>query len=147
MDGPFLCRRRRFLGVSFAILMLTFPIANAQNSVVSNSCSEDGFCTLISVQHEIVVRSPRPVVGAVVGVIDDDGFQPSTTNDQTEKKVCRKEVRVPEVVHRAVVKMFESVSLRGGADALPAQLTSAEQTMLLYYNTIMQQTMNSSCEK
>lgn len=127
--------------------IIVFQLAAAQEMPLSSNCADDGYCTLVSVQHEVSVRKPQAARGAVVGVIDDDGFRPSPMSSETEKKFCRKEVRVPKAVHRAVVKMFESVATRGGADALPAQLTSAEQTMLLYYNTIMQQTMNFSCEK
>ena len=109
-------------------------------------CGADGFCTIISVQHSVEQRNPQPA-GVVVGTLDDDGFKPSPVNAGGARKICRKEVRVPRVVHDAVTKMFSAVIDKGVAGALPPSLTPSEQTMLLYYNTIMQQTMNFQCDK
>lgn len=141
-------RTRRFtVGAVSMLTVMIIQRGSAESFQLPNVCAQDDFCTLISVAHEIEKKIPSARAGAVIGVIDDDGFQSSSNDTQIEKKVCRKEVRVPRVVHRAVLKMFESVAQRGSVNALPAQLTASEQTMLLYYNTIMQQTMNSSCEK
>jgi hypothetical protein len=113
-------------------------------AVFADPCGEDGFCTIISVQSENEQRTPR-TPGVVVGVIGDDGFTPSPGATFTAKQVCRKVVRVPKAVHDVVNRMFSSLNDRGGPSALPAALTPAEQTMLLYYNTIMQQTLNFQC--
>lgn len=107
-------------------------------------CGADGFCTMIAVQSEVEQRVPQNS-GVVVGTIGDDGFKPAPVAQLTAKKICRKEVRVPRVVQDAVTRMFASVIDRGGPQALPASLTPSEQTMLLYYNTIIQQTMNFQC--
>lgn len=140
-------QRRRFvyllLNCCFAAIVL-FE-ANARDFLVSYECGSDRLCTLVRVEHETMLSQPYRPAGVVVGVIDDDGFQRSDTVSQSGKKTCRKEVRVPEEVHRAILKMFDHISKRGGSNALPPQLTSSEQTMLLFYNTILQQTMNSQC--
>jgi len=109
------------------------------------SCAADGFCSLIRVEHEVAQKSPSGSGGVMVGTIDSDGFKPMPMSTLSAKKTCRKEVRVPRVVFDTVTLMFRSVLARGDQNALPASLTPAEQTMLLYYNTIMQQTMNFQC--
>ena len=88
----------------FAILFSN--TVSADEFLHSNSCAQDGLCTLISVEHEVSVLQPNVTAGAVIGVIDDDGFRSSPVNIQAAKKKCRKEVRVPKVVQRAVFKMF-----------------------------------------
>ena len=111
----------------------------------AGSCAADGYCSLIRVEHEVAQKGLAGSGGVVVGTIDSDGFKPVPVNATGAKKTCRKEVRVPRVVFEAVTQMFRSVLNRGDQNALPASLTPAEQTMLLYYNTIMQQTMNFQC--
>jgi hypothetical protein len=110
----------------------------------SDRCDTDGFCTIISVQNEVAQRSAGPA-GVVVGTIGDDGFVPAPRAQAVASKVCKKNVRVPRAVYEAVTRMFDSIVQRGGAQSLPASLTPSEQTVLLYYNTIMQQTMNFQC--
>ena len=110
----------------------------------SDQCDTDGFCTIISVRNEVDQRSAGPA-GVVVGTIGDDGFVPAPAGKLTATKVCSKNVRVPRPVYEAVTRMFDSIVQRGGAQSLPASLTPSEQTVLLYYNTIMQQTMNFQC--
>ncbi len=139
-SGVHRTRRLFFMAV---VSFVTFVQMGAKAGSVDR-CGTDGFCTLISVQNEVEQRSPS-APGVVIGTIGDDGFKPSSTGQLSAKKVCKKEVRVPRAVHDAVTRMFETVTLRGGPQSLPASLTSSEQTMLLYYNTIMQQTMNFQC--
>lgn len=139
--------RKRFFYFLFSFCFAANILgeANARELLVSDECGSDRLCTLVRVEHETLLSQPLQPAGVVVGVIDDDGFRRSDSATQSGKKTCRKEVRVPEEVHRAVLKMFDHISSRGGSGALPPQLTSSEQTMLLFYNTILQQTMNSQC--
>jgi hypothetical protein len=141
--------KRRVLKPSSLILVLLTFSANAfagdKGMWSAGSCGADGFCSLIRVEHEVLQKGPSGPGGVMVGTIDSDGFKPMPTNTTSAKKTCRKEVRVPKVVFEAVTQMFSSVLSRGDQNALPASLTPAEQTMLLYYNTIMQQTMNFQC--
>lgn len=116
----------------------------AGQSEGAGACGSDGFCAIISVQSEVEQNTPK-APGVVIGTIGDDGFKPTPTGNYSARKVCKKEVRVPRVVHDAITRMFDSLLVRGSVQALPASLSPAEQTMLLYYNTIMQQTMNFSC--
>ncbi len=128
-----------------SLLFASQAIAETNGKWIPGECGTDGFCALIRVEQELTQQTPLRPSGVVVGTIDDDGFTVSRVASQGAKQVCRKEVRVPKVVYEAVTQMFNSVLTRGDNGALPASLTPAEQTMLLYYNTIMQQTMNFQC--
>lgn len=128
----------------FSFLLASFAILQTAPAYASGQCGSDGFCTIMSVQSEIEQRIPHNT-GVVIGTITDDSFAPAPVAHTSAKKVCRKEVRVPREVHRAVTKMFEFIDSKGGAQGVPPSLTPAEQTILLYYNTIMQQTINFQC--
>ncbi|MEN9530169.1 MAG: hypothetical protein RI932_2042 [Pseudomonadota bacterium] len=140
---------RKVMKKRFLMMLLLSCSAHAQASDVEQwtpgNCAADGYCSLIRVEHEVSQNSPASSGGVMVGTIDSDGFKPVQGTTLTAKKTCRKEVRVPKVVFEAVTQMFRSVLSRGDQNALPASLNPAEQTMLLYYNTIMQQTMNFQC--
>lgn len=131
--------------IASAMPMASHAAEKATAGWTPGECGSDGFCSIIRVEQQVSQRTPTGPQGIVVGTIDDDGFKPSTVGRQVAQHVCRKEVRVPRVVYEAVTQMFNSVVRRGDQGALPASLTPAEQTMLLYYNTIMQQTMNFQC--
>lgn len=137
-------KARQLLYLSLCLSAIS--VSAQAGSWVPGLCGDDGFCTIISVQHEVEQSAPQNP-GVVVGQIDDDGFKPSPVRTTVAKQVCRKEVRVPKPVHDAVTRMFSVVVSRGGPQSLPAALTPSEQTMLLYYNTIMQQTLNFQCSR
>ncbi|MEY3902981.1 MAG: hypothetical protein RL189_2287 [Pseudomonadota bacterium] len=126
------------LSSAFCFLWSSLPAS------ASTQCGSDGFCTIISVQNEVEQKTPHSS-GVVIGTITDDRFAPAPVAQTVAKKMCRKEVRVPREVHRAVTKMFEFIDSKGGAQGVPPSFTPAEQTILLYYNTIMQQTLNFQC--
>jgi len=105
--------RRFAVGVMSMMTVMLVQRGSAESFQLSNDCAQDDFCTLISVEHEIEKKIPTGRAAALVGVIDDDGFQSLPRSARSERKVCRKKVRVPRVVHRAVVRMFESVVQRG----------------------------------
>ncbi|NBO38357.1 hypothetical protein EBU99_07215 [bacterium] len=139
--------REKFIRSMFCSLSVGFLISHiavAQQSSSPGGCDSDGFCTIISVKSEIVQNSPRGS-GILVGTVDDDGFKPNANMVAQSARVCKKEVRVPRSVYFAVNAMMESMLTRGAGNGLPTTLTSSEQSILLYYNTIMQQTMNFSC--
>ncbi|MEY4064173.1 MAG: hypothetical protein RIR26_381 [Pseudomonadota bacterium] len=127
---------------------LFFPIisrAQTHGQWTPGQCGDDGQCSLISISLEVEQKSPQNHGGVVIGTIDDDGFKSSGSNSTSAKKTCRKEVRVPRVVYDAVTQMFNGIVSRGNGVSLQPAFSPAEQTMLLYYNTIMQQTMNFQC--
>lgn len=133
--------RKRIFANLLSVCCLFSPVLPV---AASSPCGGDGFCTIISVQHEVEQRIPHNS-SVVIGTITDDRFTPAPVAHTASKKTCRKEVRVPRAVHRAVTKMFEVIDDKGGAQGFPPTLSPAEQTMLLYYNTIMQQTVNFQC--
>lgn len=119
--------------------------AQSASQWIPGQCGEDGQCSLISISLEVEGNKPSHDGGILVGSIDDDGFKPAMRQGSSVKKRCRKEVRVPRVVYDAVTQMFRGIVARGNGVSLQPTFTPAEQTMLLYYNTIMQQTMNFQC--
>jgi hypothetical protein len=136
--------RDKLIKCSFVLTFSFFSASAISQADQKSRCDTDGFCTIISVQNEVEQRTPSPA-GVVVGTIGDDGFVPAPSGKVQSAKVCRKNVRVPRSVYDAVTRMFDSIVRRGGVQSLPASLTPSEQTVLLYYNTIMQQTMNFQC--
>jgi hypothetical protein len=82
---------------------------------------------------------------------NDSGIVPGSNGgvvivDTSQKKVkieCWKAARVPKPIYRSIMKMMES--LAPALEDPPPAFTPAQQTMLLFYNTIMQQTQNFNC--
>lgn len=59
---------------------------------------------------------------------------------------CSKKVEIPYPIYRSVVKVLGQIA--GTEDGMPAPtLTPAQNTILLLYTTIMQQTVNFDCSE
>lgn len=124
------------------IVIITLMISTtsfADIDGIGNNC-KNGICEIFRVTDSYskdVIRSEN-VAGSNGGVIIVD----------TEPKVatvsCWKAARVPKPVYDSIIAMMKS--LRGSNGRVPTTFTPAQQTMLLFYNTIMQQTLNYSCK-
>lgn len=164
-----------FLAMAVALLSLTGPIiaADEQQVDVYADCV-DVSCPLfqVAIRHrEIVSESahstpaacpnlPVAPVGAAVTVAATapGSRQPSAIKTPatppkaqglyvvSESIECSKTANVPHSVFKAVKAVMGSVehSINQNGGAAPA-LTPLQQTMLLFYTTIMQQTLNFDC--
>jgi hypothetical protein len=100
-------------------------------------------CTVFQVAVKIADNGSR---GAVT---TDDviyiGQRPNkyVSTVEWEADSCSKEVRVPEDVFMSIVKVMKTIS--GTEDTPPPALTPAQQTVLLFYSTLMQQTLSFTC--
>jgi hypothetical protein len=104
-----------------------------------NQC-KDGICEIFRVSDSISrgINNSSNVPGSNGSVIIVD------TAPKVATVSCWKSARVPKPVYKSIVSMM--MTLRANRDgSAPAAYTPAQQTMLLFYNTIMQQTLNFSC--
>jgi hypothetical protein len=104
-----------------------------------------GQCTVF----QVVVRLPAQATSAKedsLGVIYIGGVANEYSSTvEVAGDVCSKEVRVPQPVYETIVDIMRSMS--GDRGEPPPVLTPAQQTILLFYSTLMQQTLNFSCSE
>lgn len=84
-----------------------------------------------------IVRSRSDVL--VIG----NSYNPYGSVVRRSADKCSKEVRVPRPVYEAIMQIMRSLYDSSGSPG-PA-LTPAQQTILLFYTTIMQQTLQFRC--
>lgn len=108
-----------------------------------NACSGE-FCTLFEVDAQKAVALTS---GQTAPLYYSSGNFSGYINGRfSSARViqCRKSVRVPAPAYDAVIKIIDSVAA-SSAGGLPPALTPAQQTMLLFYTTVMQQTQGFTC--
>jgi hypothetical protein len=127
------------------VAMFISTAAFANSTLDLNTCDESGLCTVFQVAISI----------------DDTGARGSTTDNDViyiggsanpyiskvtwKDDTCSKQVRVPRDVYVSILSVMKSISGSNGS-AAPA-LTPAQQTILLFYSTLMQQTLSFTCDQ
>jgi hypothetical protein len=104
-----------------------------------------GQCTVF----QVVVRLPAHTASSKedsLGVIYIGGSANEYSSTvEVSGDACSKEVRVPQPVYETIVDIMKSMS--GDRGEPPPVLTPAQQTILLFYSTLMQQTLSFTCSE
>lgn len=121
---------------SVASAYLRFPEKGGQQ------CYEDGQCVIFEVTIQMDSAVDRPiVVNSPVIYLDDTASYQTTVMRRGD--VCTKQVKVPWSVYQSISAIMSS--LDGSQGEPPPAFTPAQQTMLLFYTTLMQQTLSFNC--
>ena len=105
-----------------------------------DSCNElDGLCNL----YEIVITDDGAVLEDTV-INHGGGVTEHVEGDPTKGIICSKRALVPQPVYKAVMNSMDQIAVKTSEGGV-AELTPAEKTMLLFYNTLMQQFANFDC--
>jgi hypothetical protein len=138
----------RHLGVATAVMA---TVAFAQEALASRAVQQgfdrsqcsNGMCTILRVIVELNSSSQEPVV-RIARHDFDDGFTAYNydTVVQRADDVCSKDVIVPADVFNAVGAVFRSITIGGTPSPV---LTPTQQTLLLFYTTLLQQTQGFEC--
>lgn len=140
---------KRILGPTLALPLLGFAITAHADSTISNSldessCADDGQCVIfeVAIKMSSTVSTPQQVNST--GVINlpgnfSGGYASTVTRSGDN---CVKQVRVPHDVFVAIIGVMRTLS---GSGTQPPAFTPAQQTILLFYTTLMQQTLQFQC--
>ena len=106
------------------------------------NCNPDGQCVIFEVNIQMDSAVDRPVVvNSPIIYLDDTNSY--TTTVVRKGNVCTKQVKVPWSVYQSIASIMSS--LDGANGEPPPAFTPAQQTMLLFYTTLMQQTLSFTC--
>ena len=139
-----ICAKLFGLGMIFSLSQL----AHARDVVVGGECKDD-FCTIFEVEvfNRQAAHSARNPAGIYVhgngAGAEEKLFYGMYVASESIK--CRKSAIVPRPVFNAIVGMLETIGKLNASGSPPTAYTPAQQTMLLFYTTIMQQTQNFEC--
>ncbi|MEY4064174.1 MAG: hypothetical protein RIR26_382 [Pseudomonadota bacterium] len=132
---------------SLALASCVFLAGNAfadfrQPENGGGNCSPDGQCVIFEVNIQMDSAVDRPViVNSPIIYLDDTNSY--TTTVVRKGDVCTKQVKVPWSVYQSIASIM--ASLDGANGEPPPAFTPAQQTMLLFYTTLMQQTLSFTC--
>lgn len=129
--------------IALAILLISGS-AFANPNLSMDSCNDSGLCTVFQVAVKIKDSGSRGSHSNSDVIYIGGTSNPYTATVEWEKDTCSKEVRVPVNVFKSIVSVMESISGET-EDGLPPVLTPAQQTILLFYSTLMQQTLSFTC--
>jgi len=107
-----------------------------------SNCNPDGQCVIFEVNIQLDSAVDRPVVVNSPVIYLDDSNSYQTTVMRTGD-VCTKQVKVPWAVYQSIASIMST--LDGSNGEPPPAFTPAQQTMLLFYTTLMQQTLSFNC--
>jgi hypothetical protein len=106
------------------------------------NCGPDGQCVIFEVNIHIDSSADRPLVVNSPVIFLDDSMSYQTTVIR-KGDVCTKQVKVPAPVYQSIAAILST--LNGSNGEPPPAFTPAQQTMLLFYTTLMQQTLSFTC--
>jgi hypothetical protein len=115
-----------------------------RNSLDETACDESGQCVVFEVTIHMKAVASVPVVNVannnVITINNTANLYGTTVRRVAD--TCTKQVRVPKEVFKAIISIMKSLS---GANGQQPAFTPAQQTMLLFYTTLMQQTLQFEC--
>lgn len=130
-------------GVLLSTFVATSALAQVKHPEGGGSqCSPEGQCVVFEVSIQMDSQADRPVViNSPIIYLDDSNSY--TTTVVRKGDVCTKQVKVPYPVYQSIAAIMST--LDGSSGEPPPAFTPAQQTMLLFYTTLMQQTLSFNC--
>jgi len=106
------------------------------------NCNPEGQCVVFEVNIQMDSAVDRPVVvnSPIIYLDDSNSYQSTIVR---KGNTCTKQVKVPWSVYQSISAIMSS--LDGSSGEPPPAFTPAQQTMLLFYTTLMQQTLSFTC--
>ena len=140
-------RNKLNLKLLFSLLFLSgifqFASASENNFNEEQNCFQ-GECVVFKVSINLKDAGRSSTTTNDVIYIGGNA-NPYTSTIDRNNDTCSKTVKVPVPVYRTIAKIMDSIS--GSEDGEPAPaLTPAQQTILLFYSTLMQQTLSFTCK-
>jgi hypothetical protein len=128
---------------TFILVAATMPFTASAKQIhegFKDSCNDrDGLCNL----YEIVITDDGAILEDTV-INHGGGVTEHVEGDPTKGVICSKRALVPRPVYKALMNSMNNIAVKT-AESGSAELTQAEKTMLLFYNTLMQQFANFDC--
>ena len=137
---------KKIFPVAFSIFLLASSGASANFKAFegggSGNCGPDGQCVIFEVNIQMDSSADRPLlINSPIIYLDDSNSYTTTVIRRGD--VCTKQVKVPYSVYQSIASIMST--LDGSGNEPPPAFTPAQQTMLLFYTTLMQQTLSFTC--
>ncbi len=117
---------------------------SASSRLDESACNDEGQCVVFEVVIKLNYSTTIPVVRQTSDVITiNNTANPYGSTVRRQADSCTKQVHVPREVFQAIIGIMSSLT---GDSQQPPALTPAQQTILLFYTTLMQQTLQFQCE-
>jgi hypothetical protein len=137
-------------GLWFGALLGSIAASSALatgNRTVTNGFDEsqckNGACTILRVEIELDTQQNRPIYNRQYqSIITGNTTFYYDNLVYTAEDRCTKEVIVPVEVFRAIASVFRTI---GGNGNPPPVLNPTQQTLILFYTTLLQQTQGFTC--
>ena len=145
---------KKFFLLGF-LLIITFKAAytyaeESSPTLNNSSICINGLCTIFSVTVAIDTGETNNKIKMVkehIGPGEGDVKYSFYTVMEKKLNKCTKSVQVPEDIFHSVTYLLKHISGQNSDGTPPPALTPAQQTMLLFFSTIMQQTLGFDCSK
>ena len=134
---------KRLISFLFSASVCSMASANVSRPEMGGSnCNPDGQCVIfeVSIQMDSAVDKPVVINSPVIYLDDTNSYQ---TTVMRKGDTCTKQVKVPYSVYQSIASIMST--LDGSNGEPPPAFTPAQQTMLLFYTTLMQQTLSFTC--
>lgn len=120
----------------------SFAYTETYSPMDESACGEDGLCIIFSVAVKMdgpVQRSMNSQRTERITIHNETRYYRSDISSHGNK--CQKHVRVPKPIFLSIVNLLASLNSQ---EQRPA-FTPSQQTVLLFYTTVMQQTLQFTC--
>lgn len=134
---------KSLIALALPLLLSSVASANLRSPEGGGvNCGIDGQCVIFEVSIQMDSSADRPlIVNSPIIYLDDSNSY--TTTVIRKGDVCTKQVKVPYPVYQSIAAIMST--LDGSNGEPPPAFTPAQQTMLLFYTTLMQQTLSFTC--
>lgn len=146
-----ICGRENFQRLLWSLVLcvsgsgLASPNERTASSRLDDAaCGDTGQCVVFEVVIKLNYSTTIPVVRQTTDVITiNNTANPYGSTVRRQADSCTKQVHVPREVFQAIIGIMSSLTTDG---LQPPALTPAQQTILLFYTTLMQQTLQFQCD-
>jgi hypothetical protein len=135
----------RFLIAAVAGLVFLFEVSAFSNPTMPSVDEVCRFSQCTVFQVAVKLRSPQTskVEDSMGTILIGGQSNAYASRIEILGDTCTKEVRVPQPVYETIVQIMET--MQGSNGEPPPALTPTQQTVLLFYSTLMQQTVGFTC--
>lgn len=134
---------KKLMAIVGSVVVCSSASANITRPEMGGSgCNSGGQCVIFEVNIQMDSAVDRPIVvnSPVIYLDDSNSYQ---TTVMRKGDTCTKQVKVPYSVYQSIASIMST--LDGSNGEPPPAFTPAQQTMLLFYTTLMQQTLSFNC--
>lgn len=138
------------ISATILTFVLTFPLSSfcydfGAKQAQPPACDDSG-CVIFEVTVHINTHGGQPYLKRVLNGVPISENQSAIVETSIYKlnDTCTKSVKVPFPIYQSITSILGQLAGEEG-DEVPPILTPTQQSLMIFYSTLMQQTMNFQC--